>query len=161
MLIAIAAVITVATLLFPAEVQQVEQEAEHIALQAEQELLDWWTSNSQKPPVPVDDQNNPDVEQSKKQAAERMLQQDSKWVDGEKKLKAKLKVLAVRQAQGMDLGVPVLTRYLGEDIPAWPGQGVDVEEWKLKVTTKYAEMRKEEEEWKRKVSVFMAHETQG
>jgi hypothetical protein len=68
--------------------------------------------------------------------------------EGEKKLKAKLKVLAERQAQGKDLGVPVLTRWLGEDIPAWPSaETMPKEEWKKRVEDKYAEMRNEEMAW--------------
>lgn len=72
----------------------------------------------------------------------------SNWVDGEKKLKQKLKVLMERQKQGKDLGVPVLTRYLGEDIPAWPGEGVDRDEWKKKVDEKYKEMAETEKQWR-------------
>jgi len=88
-------------------------------------------------------------------ASEAMLKQSSSWVDGEKKLKKQLRALKERQMQGNDLGVPVLTRWLGNDIPAWPGEGIDVEEWRERVEARYAEMREEEEKWKEKVSKFM------
>jgi hypothetical protein len=81
-------------------------------------------------------------------ASERMKKQPSSWVDGEKKLKQKLKVLLERQKQGKDLGVPVLTRYLGEDIPAWPGEGVDRDEWQKRVDGKYKEMAETEKQWR-------------
>jgi hypothetical protein len=83
-------------------------------------------------------------------ATARMEAQSSRWVEGEKKLKQKLQVLYDRQEQqGQDLGVPVLTRWLGDDIPAYvtPNMNIDVTEWKRQVAEKYAEMRKEEEEW--------------
>jgi hypothetical protein len=89
------------------------------------------------------------------EATARMLAQSSTWVDGEKKLKAKLKVLAERQQDGKDLGVPVLTRYLGEDIPAWVGEGVNEVEWRQQVEAKYAEMRVEEEQWKTRMQAII------
>lgn len=88
-------------------------------------------------------------------ATERMLKQGSKWVDSEKKLKAKLKELAALQAQGKELGVPVATRWLGDDIPAWAGQGVDVISWRKAVDARYAEMRIEEEKWIEMVSATL------
>lgn len=84
----------------------------------------------------------------KEDASERMKRQPSNWVDGEKKLKEKLKVLMERQKQGKDLGVPVLTRFLGEDFPAWPGEGVDPDEWKKQVDQKYKEMAETEKQWR-------------
>jgi glucose-6-phosphate-specific signal transduction histidine kinase len=68
--------------------------------------------------------------------------------------------LAERQAKGLDLGVPILTRYLGEDIPVWVAEGVDEEEWKAKRDARYEEMRKEEEKWREKARKFMQAEEQ-
>jgi hypothetical protein len=88
-------------------------------------------------------------------ATARMEAQSGRWVDGEKKLKQKLQVLYDRQhQQGLDLGVPVLTRWLGDDIPAYvtPEMNIDVMEWKRQISEKYAEMRKEEEEWQAKMN---------
>jgi hypothetical protein len=82
-----------------------------------------------------------------KEATEAMARQPSSWVDGEKKLKQKLKVLYERQQKGLELGVPILTRYVGEDIPAWVGPGVDEKEWRAKVDAKYEEMKEEEKKW--------------
>ena len=90
----------------------------------------------------------------------RMLQQPSNWVDGEKKLKSQLKVLADRQRTGKDIGVPVLTRYLhddntGKDIPAWVSEKDSEEQreaWKKLVADKYVEMRKAEDEWEKEVT---------
>ena len=65
-----------------------------------------------------------------------------------KKLKKKLKELEQLQQKGQYLGVPVLTRFLGDDFPAWVGEDVNEEEWKRNVEAEYVKMRKEEEEWK-------------
>lgn len=82
--------------------------------------------------------------------SERMAAQSSRWVDGEKALKRQLSVLMNKQQnEGVDLGVPVLTRYLGEDFPAWVTKGMDEAEWRKKVDAKYEQMRQEEEEWQR------------
>lgn len=93
-----------------------------------------------------------------KEASEAMARQSSKWVDGEKKLKQKLKVLYERQKKGLDLGVPILTRYLGEDIPAWVGAGVDEKEWRAKVDAKYAEMKEEETKWREEMKKIIENE---
>jgi len=157
-LVLVAVIITLVTYLFPSEVKNVEQEAEHVAKEAykaEQEFMDWWTKG-QKPPVP--EAEHADFQED---GTARMIKQDSKWVDGEKKLKQKLKVLAERQAQGKDLGVPVLTRYLGEDIPAWPDETMDETTWRKKVDIKYAMMREEEKQWRKKVSEFMETQNHG
>jgi hypothetical protein len=86
----------------------------------------------------------------------RMQQQSSKWVDDEKKLKKALQVLVERQTRGLDLGVPVLTRYLGEQIPAFYSKDdpslnhgiATIEEWNTLVQEKYTEMRNEENRWR-------------
>jgi len=139
---------------------QVEQQAGQMAQQAyhaEQKMMDWWKSEGrQKPPIHED--NHPGAHQH--EATARMLQHESKWVDGEKKLKQRLKLLAERQAQGKDIGVPVLTRWLGDDFPAWVGEkpGMDETVWKKNVQEKYAQMRKEEEEWQKMVLAKLEEE---
>jgi hypothetical protein len=74
------------------------------------------------------------------------------------KLKLKLKILAERQQQGKDIGVPVLTRWLGDDIPVWAGEGVNVEEWKQKVDDKYKQMRRDEVEWQKQIIKLLDRE---
>jgi hypothetical protein len=82
----------------------------------------------------------------------RMLAQSSKWVDGEKALRKKLTVLAELQQKGEHLGAPVLTRYLGDDFPAWVDtNNMNEEEWREKVHAEYAKMRVEEDEWKERM----------
>jgi hypothetical protein len=82
------------------------------------------------------------------EATAAMEHHPSSWVDGEKKLKEKLKILHAKQQKGEELGVPVLTRYLGEDIPAWAGEGVNEEEWRKQVEAKYKEMEEQEKQWR-------------
>lgn len=80
------------------------------------------------------------------------------WVQGEQLLKQQLAKLAARQAQGLDIGVPVLTRYLGPDVPAWPSaenNGMTEAEWKAVVETKYAAMRQEEDVWRQKMGEYL------
>lgn len=92
-------------------------------------------------------------------ASARMEAQSSRWVDGEKALKKKLQVLYDQQMKGKHLGVPVLTRYLGEDFPAYvgtPDSPMDVDEWRKSVAEKYEEMRLEEEEWKKEMAKLIA-----
>ena len=152
-ILSLAAVIFLVSLLFPNQVQ----EAEDLAVQAEQEVVDWWQTHGhlqQKPPVPMEDNTRASSSRTK-QANERLANRPSPWVEGEKKLKQKLKELVKLQAEGKFLGVPVLTRYLGEDIPAWPGDGVNVDEWKKQVDAKYEEMRKEEDEWRKKMAALI------
>ena len=145
----------------PTTVSKLEDEAVALgrkALEAEQEFfhLNGQKQNQQYPPKQQGGNNNYNQDNTHYESATaRMLAQDSTWVDGEKKLKAKLRELADRQQQGLDLGVPVLTRYLGEDIPAWVGEGVDEAEWRKQVDTRYAEMRKEEEEWKKRMQAII------
>ena len=88
-------------------------------------------------------------------ATARMEAQSMRWVDGEKMLKKKLQVLYDRQQEGKDLGVPVLARYLGEDIPVWVTPDKEAE-WQKKVDLRYEEMRQEEEEWKKKMANIIA-----
>jgi len=138
----------------PSSEKALEEEVMKDVKLVEDEVSDFFGGGiheKQKPPIPQQEESR----DRSLSATEAMLQQDSSWVDGEKKLKQKLKVLAERQKQGKDLGVPVLTRYLGEDIPAWAGEGVDVEEWKKKVDAKYAEMAEEEKKWRERVAEFM------
>jgi hypothetical protein len=90
-----------------------------------------------------------------------MLAQSSQWVDGEKALKKQLTVLVERQQKEQkDLGVPVLTRYLGEDFPAWVGKDMDEAAWRKQVQDKYAEMRQEEEEWKKRMQAIIEQREQ-
>jgi len=91
-------------------------------------------------------------------ATARMEAQPSRWVDGEKALRKKLRVLYDIQMKGQSLGVPVLTRYMGEDIPAFvgtPDSTMNEEEWKKLVDAKYEEMTKEEEEWRKKIALLI------
>ena len=146
-----------------------EQEAEQLAKKAyeaereiEREMAEWWQGEGQnKPPVIVEHtQSTSQVSASSgstsggsvemNEATKRMLQQESKWVDGEKKLKAKLKGLVEQQARGQEVGVPVLTRYLGDDFPAWAPKDwteEQVQKWNQDISDKYVEMRKAETEW--------------
>lgn len=82
----------------------------------------------------------------------------TRWVDGEKAFKKKMQVLFDMQKKGNSLGVPVLTRYLGEDVPAFvgtPDSAMSEEEFKKLVDIKYEEMRKEEEEWQKKMALLI------
>jgi hypothetical protein len=94
------------------------------------------------------------------EATRRMYAQDSRWVDGEKALKRQLQKLAQLQAAGKELGVPALTRYLGEDFPAWAGTGINRAEWEAKRDEKYAEMRKAETEWNKKITQLIDQDKQ-
>lgn len=134
----------------PSSAQKVETEAFKIEQAVEEELLKLGGGTHDVPPLFQHEDEPRDT-----LATEEMLRQSSSWVDGEKKLKKQLKLLAERQNQGKDLGVPVLTRYLGEDIPAWAGEGVNVEEWQKKVDAKYAEMAEDELKWRAEVAQLM------
>ena len=141
----------------PSTVKKAEEEAVettkevlHNAYVAEQQMEDWF-HHQQKPPIP----EAPEDRQASLDATEAMKRQPSSWVDGEKKLKQMLKPLVERQRQGKDVGVPILTRYLGEDFPAWVPEGGNVEEWTKKRDAKYDEMRKEEEKWKSQVRKYL------
>eukprot|EP00980_Cylindrotheca_fusiformis_P014498 scaffold3875_cov123-Cylindrotheca_fusiformis.AAC.18 len=113
--------------------------------QAEHKVQDWFHQQQQHPPI---EGANPSDRSASDAATARMMAQSSKWVDGEKALKRQLKKLLEQQEKGENLGVPVLTRYLGEDFPAWVTPDMDEEQWKQKVAEKYQEMAKEEEAWK-------------
>jgi hypothetical protein len=129
--------------------QQINNENQNQQQQQQQQYNrpDRDTSNTDKISAGISNRESSDA------ATARMEAQSSRWVDGEKALKKKLQVLYDRQSNGKDLGVPVLTRYLGEDIPAWTTPDImDEDEWKKKVEDKYEEMRKEEEEWKKEMA---------
>ena len=137
----------VSWILFPAEVMEVEHQAvlegqkiANAAKRAERRVEDWWEQAEEK----FKDHEDP--------ASAIMASQSSTWVDGEKKLKKKLQVLYEKQLKGEMLGVPVLTRWLGEDVPAYLEPGMDEEEWKRTVDRRYAEMAEEEEQWKKEMA---------
>ncbi|MGK3735423.1 MAG: hypothetical protein ACI90V_002263 [Bacillariaceae sp.] len=129
------------------EQQQINQNQKQQQQQQQQNRPNRDTSNTDTISAGISNRASSDA------ATARMEAQSSRWVDGEKALKKKLQVLYDRQSNGKDLGVPVLTRYLGEDIPAWITPDImDKDEWKKKVEDKYEEMRKEEEEWKKEMA---------
>lgn len=119
----------------------------------EQQRQQQQETGKQENEIPVSDANLNRA--SSNAATARMEAQSSRWVDGEKALKKKLKVLYDQQLEGKHRGVPVLTRYLGEDIPAYigtPDSPMKEDEWKKLVEAKYEEMRLEDEDWKKKVA---------
>jgi len=140
-------------LFFPDRVVQVEHEAEAVghqladkALRAEHNVQDWiqhhgGRSSNGAIPAPLD-------RSASDAASAAMLAQSSQWVDGEKKLKKKLTELYEKQQKGELLGVPVLTRWLGDDFPAWVTPGMDEQQWRKDVAEKYKQMRVEEDKWK-------------
>lgn len=143
---------------FPDQVTQVEHELAREALAAEHQVEGWLQQAQANgggvlPPLSTQDRAASDA------ASARMKAQSSKWVDGEKALKKKLKSLAGEQQQGNLLGVPVLTRWLGEDFPAWVTPDMDEKEWRDKVAAKYKEMREEEEEWKKEMQAIIDQRT--
>jgi hypothetical protein len=157
-LILVAFLLSVAIYLFPENrkmAYETEQRLEQVAYETEQrleqDLRDWW---GQKPPV-RDEEDADARAKLREEANERMRNQGSHWVDSEKKLKHALKALVERQAEGKDLGVPVLTRWLGDDVPVFAGEGVNVEEWNKIVKQKYAEMRIEEEHWREMIAATL------
>lgn len=146
-------IMALSTILFPNELRQVEdttaqttKEFVNNAYRVEQKVEDWIVQQ-QHPQFGGSNEKHED-------ATGAMQHQESSWVDGEKRLKEKLKILAERQNKGLDVGVPVLTRYLGEDFPAWADKDSEAE-WQKKVDAKYAEMAKEEERWRESVRVAM------
>mmetsp|Transcript_89793 Transcript_89793/g.134578 ORF Transcript_89793/g.134578 Transcript_89793/m.134578 type:complete len:221 (-) Transcript_89793:58-720(-) len=152
LLLLIALGVYVSWSLFPTQVVEIEHGAEVVgqrlaqqAITAEHQVADWLQHKSSS--NNVNDNAGSASSRTSEAATARMLAQSSKWVDGEKALKKKLAVLSEQQQENKLLGVPVLTRYLGEDFPAWVTPEMDEADWKKKVEEKYAEMRKEEEEW--------------
>ena len=136
-----------------------EQEMEKVVYEAEQlierDVMEYWLSSKRFYSADSISSDNTIY-----QADVRMQQQSSKWVDSEKKLKKALQVLVERQEKGLDLGVPVLTRYLGDSIPAFYSKddaslnmGIKtVEEWNALIEKKYVEMRNEENRWRELVT---------
>lgn len=161
-LIAIAAVLTAATYMIPEghHAHDSGQSAHDAKPKLEYDEAQRWAAEGQEQPLgaKADQRNAADI---RKAATERMLNQESKWVDGEKKLKAKLKILAARQQEGKDLGVPVATRWVGDDIPAWAGEGVNVIEWNAKIKERYDAMRVEEDHWRDMVKATLTSESRG
>jgi len=163
-LILVAVALTVANFMYP-EVQQYEHEMMQGAIDAEaiieKEMMEWWQSSNGQNKPPIAEHEHEHRKTSERAASERMAQQDSKWVDGEKRLKQELKKLVALQEQGKELGVPVLTRWVGDDIPAWAGEGVDREEWEKKVKARYDVMREEENRWREMVAATIESEKRG
>jgi hypothetical protein len=156
------------SILHPSAVERAEQDAADSAkellreaLVAEGQVEDFF--NRQRLP-PQRSLNVEDVAAGKKismDATDAMKRQPSKWVDGEKKLKIKLKELEELQKSGKELGVPVLTRWLGEDFPAWVPEGGDKDEWEKKRKEKYAAMAEEEVLWRARTSEYFERNADG
>mmetsp|Transcript_48581 Transcript_48581/g.72081 ORF Transcript_48581/g.72081 Transcript_48581/m.72081 type:complete len:600 (+) Transcript_48581:72-1871(+) len=81
-------------------------------------------------------------EQSSMEATAAMKGMPSSEVDGEKKLKVELKKLSALQADGKCLGVKVLTRWEGDDVPVWECDEMNT---KQKEATKEEVEEKEDE----------------
>jgi len=153
---------TISWRLFPDELRKAENEAQAVgqrfaerAIEAEHSLQGWMNydgnnnnNNNNKNPTGAASMTDRAASDAASQA---MLLQSSKWVDGEKKLKKKLTELYEKQQKGELLGVPVLTRWLGDDFPAWVTPDMDEQKWREDVATKYKEMRDAEEEWKKEM----------
>mmetsp|Transcript_22795 Transcript_22795/g.30171 ORF Transcript_22795/g.30171 Transcript_22795/m.30171 type:complete len:804 (+) Transcript_22795:712-3123(+) len=75
-------------------------------------------------------------------ASQAMKHQPSSWVDGERKPKKELLELMERQKQGLDKGVPILTRYLGDDVKVWSKEEEEGE-WKELVKKKEAQLKRD------------------
>jgi hypothetical protein len=154
-LVLIIIILAIAISIFPEQRQMMyntEQRIEHAIYETEQQIehdvLEWLSSKQQQ----YGDEYKPS------DADIRMQQQSSNWVDGEKKLKIALKVLVDRQEKGIDLGVPVLTRWLGDDIPVFYSKddaslnmGLTLEEWNQQIENRYEQMRKDEDHWRQMV----------
>lgn len=171
LLLVIVVLIGTISILSPATVQHAEEKAAsttkefvHEAYVAEQHMEDYLLHQQQSgagqlPPMQQLGEDAPDpLKQESVDATEAMKRQPSSWVDGEKKLKLKLKELAARQQDGKDLGAPILTRWLGDDVSAWVSEGGDVAAWEKLRDAKYEEMKKEEERWRAEVRHYLEHD---
>jgi hypothetical protein len=143
------------TILSPSTVEKAEQKAANSAIEimkeayvAEQHVEEFFTHQQQQQLPPLQTQEDGAGKQRSSDATEAMKRQPSTWVDSEKKLKNKLKELVAIQQTGKDLGVPILTRWLGDDFPAWVSEGEDKDAWEKKRKERYDAMAKEEEEWR-------------
>ena len=163
-LLLISVVLTMILSIFPEPRQmmyETEQQMEKVVYETEQQLerdvMEYWLSSKQFYTADTSDTTNTMYD-----ADVRMRQQQSPpsssstWVDGEKKLKRALQALVERQQRGLDVGVPVLTRYLGDDLPAFYStddpslnHGIaTVDEWHRRIQEKYTAMRNEENRWR-------------
>ena len=145
-LLALAFLLTLATYMLP-DIRKAEEEELHKIMMG----------GHQQPPLI----KTSEEEALNSQPLIKVDEMSTKWVDGEKKLKKRLEILSQRQASGQDIGVPVLTRWLGDDIPAWPtdpDNHMDEAEWKKIVAERYEEMRKEEMEWRSQMTHFLDQE---
>jgi sugar diacid utilization regulator len=148
-LLLVASILGITWCFFPSQMRsfegEVEQEAKEMAKNAvfaEHQFEDWFLRQPQQ-------QHNaaPYDKSASDAATSRMMSQKSTWVDGEKALRKQLAKLVEQQEKGENLGVPILTRYLGEDFPAWVTKDMDEKEWRSKVDAEYKRMRHEEQEW--------------
>mmetsp|Transcript_22800 Transcript_22800/g.25979 ORF Transcript_22800/g.25979 Transcript_22800/m.25979 type:complete len:254 (+) Transcript_22800:49-810(+) len=119
----------------------------------EETMLDWTLQQQHgvKPPEPEQKLDSTNNNNNKESASRAMMMQPSDWVEGEKKLKKALTALIELQKEGKHLGVPILTRWLGDDFPVWPKEGQSNEEWEEKRKAKYEEMRLQEEAWRKEI----------
>jgi len=152
-LVSLALLLTMITYVFPGQVQRVEQEAER---EVGQYLNDFGNHNNNHK------NHDPDYD-SVPSLLENNNNNNMHWVDGEQKLKRELEILAQRQRDGIDVGVPVLTRWLGDDIPAWPTRHADHRrmteaEWTKRVEEAYAQMRRDEAAWRAEMTRYLESE---
>lgn len=150
------------SILSPSSVERAEQDAAasakellREALAAEGQMEDFFHRQRLPPQRSLNVEDVAAGKQMTLDATEAMKRQPSKWVDGEKKLKIKLKELAELQKAGKELGVPVLTRWLGEDFPAWVPEGGDKDEWETKRKERYAAMAAEELVWRARTGEYL------
>lgn len=156
-LLLIASILTIITWITTpssASMTAIEKEAKYV----EHEVENWLNQHehkqkqqSRKDTGTTTTQNN----NNKRDNMYEIPETNTKWVDGEKKLKIELKKLMALQEEGKELGVPVLTRWLGDDIPGYAGTGVDVDEWNKKVKAAYSRMEQEEVIWKQQMMEYI------